>query len=100
MSADTLNNKCDAENLPSVVDEYLHWRKVNPQIKGGENYLKRLREAMPKRESVTKEPIKYKCSNPHCGAIYFYIPHGHCPACKEEGGTGYSCYPINSIEGG
>lgn len=33
------------EKLIDVVDEYLHWRKVNPHIKGGENYLKRLREA-------------------------------------------------------
>jgi hypothetical protein len=31
----------DAEELANVVNEYLHWREVNPQIKGGENYLKR-----------------------------------------------------------
>jgi hypothetical protein len=40
----------DAETLSDVVDEYLHWRKVNPHIKGGENYLKRLR-------SATREPV-------------------------------------------
>jgi hypothetical protein len=34
-----------AEMLSAVIDEYLHWRKVNPHIKGGENYLKRLRAA-------------------------------------------------------
>lgn len=50
-----------------------------------------------KRESGKEQ--KYKCSNPHCGAIYLYDVKGHCPACKEEHGTGYSCYPITSIEG-
>lgn len=34
------------EKLADVVDEYLDWRKVNPHIKGGENYLKRLRDAL------------------------------------------------------
>ncbi len=34
------------EALEAVVGEYLHWRKVNPHIKGGENYLKRLRDAI------------------------------------------------------
>lgn len=39
--------------LECDVEEYLHWRKVNPQIKGGENYLKRLRQSLsaPMRES-------------------------------------------------
>lgn len=39
--------------LVGDVEEYLHWRKVNPQIKGGENYLKRFRESLAstKRES-------------------------------------------------
>lgn len=32
--------------LLSDVDEYLHWRKVNRHIKGGENYLKRLEESL------------------------------------------------------
>jgi len=32
----------NSELIDDVVDEYLHWRKVNPHIKGGENYLKRL----------------------------------------------------------
>lgn len=39
--------------LVDDVEEYLHWRKVNPQIKGGENYLKRFHQsiAAPMRES-------------------------------------------------
>ncbi len=40
------------EKLTDVVDEYLHWRKVNPHIKGGENYLKRLRDASTPPVSV------------------------------------------------
>lgn len=35
-----------SEELVADVEEYLHWRKVNPQIKGGENYLKRFRQSM------------------------------------------------------
>ena len=38
----------EQEKLEHVVDEYLHWRKVNPHIKGGENYLKRLSDARTK----------------------------------------------------
>ena len=34
------------ESMKEVVAEYLHWRKVNPHIKGGDNYLKRLEAAM------------------------------------------------------
>lgn len=46
------------EQLVGDVEEYLHWRKVNPQIKGGENYLKRFRESLTstKRESVKLAP--------------------------------------------
>lgn len=45
------NGSCAAcghvsEPLLDIVQEYLHWRKVNPQIKGGQNYLKRLQEAV------------------------------------------------------
>lgn len=36
----------ESEKLRDVVDEYLHWRKVNPHIKVGESYLKRLRDAL------------------------------------------------------
>jgi len=42
----------DKELVADVVDEYLHWRRVNPHIKGGENYLKRLRNARPMREAM------------------------------------------------
>ena len=42
---DLLNELQNAKKLSDVVDEYLHWRKVNPHIKGGENYLKRFRDA-------------------------------------------------------
>lgn len=49
---------------------------------------------------VNENAQKYKCSNPHCGAIYLYDPKTHCPACEEVGGSGYSCYPLSSSEGG
>jgi hypothetical protein len=32
--------------LVEDVAEYLHWRKVNKHIKGGENYLSRFRRAL------------------------------------------------------
>lgn len=34
------------EDLGHLIAEYLHWRKVNPHIKGGDNYLKRFRDAL------------------------------------------------------
>ncbi len=42
------SQEIDAEELANIVNEYLHWREVNPHIKGGENYLKRLSAALPK----------------------------------------------------
>lgn len=47
------------EQLVDDIEEYLHWRKVNPQIKGGENYLKRFRESLTatKREIVLDKRI-------------------------------------------
>lgn len=44
MTNETELREC-REALQDVVDEYLHWRSVNPHIKGGENFIKRLRDA-------------------------------------------------------
>lgn len=41
-----LNRPGEIVLLVDDVEEYLHWRKVNPHIKGGENYLKRLKESL------------------------------------------------------
>lgn len=32
----------------------------------------------------------YQCSNPSCGQIWAADPHGHCPACFQPNGTGWS----------
>lgn len=44
--------------IEDLIAEYLHWRKVNPQIKGGENYLKRLREALVYSQVNRKRRVK------------------------------------------
>ncbi len=49
------------EKLSDVVDEYLHWRKVNPHIKGGENYLRRLQDATSKAQPLAVKT--QKCQN-------------------------------------
>ena len=46
--------KVAKEELIDLIEEYLHWRKVNPQIKGGENYLKRFRQALKTIEEMEK----------------------------------------------
>jgi len=60
----TINNEHSAamrEVLEDVVREYLHWRKVNPHIKGGENYLKRLRGVLtPQPQSPIITPAEIK----------------------------------------
>lgn len=48
------------EQLVGDVEEYLHWRKVNPQIKGGENYLKRFRESLTSTKRESSERAKTK----------------------------------------
>ena len=48
------------EDLIEVVAEYLHWRKVNPHIKGGENYLKRLEAAGVIRPPVGDEVKEFE----------------------------------------
>jgi hypothetical protein len=39
--------------------------------------------------------IKFKCSNPACGAVHDTDPKGHCPACVQPSGVGYSARPID-----
>lgn len=45
-AASTINALVQLVQDMDVVAEYLHWRKVNPHIKGGENYLKRMEQAL------------------------------------------------------
>ncbi len=71
-----INSFCDAclrsvgidptqDDAPAIVkqlfddvDEYLHWRKVNQHIKGGENYLKRLRESLLKMQPLMNGELR------------------------------------------
>jgi len=73
--APATESSVDAETLSDVVDEYLHWRKVNPHIKGGENYLKRLRAATRKPVIVDLET----CAK----AAWDSTPH-HCEVTWDE----------------
>lgn len=48
------NEQRKPEQLTNVVAEYLHWRKVNPHIKGGENYSKRMQAALSTQAELLK----------------------------------------------
>lgn len=48
----------DSETLEDVVSEYLYWRKVNPHIKGGENYLRRLQSTKAALAAISPQPAK------------------------------------------
>jgi len=56
-----------SETLQEVVAEYLYWRKMNPHIKGGENYLKRLHAAQHQTNECS---LDNPCIN--CVSIYGY----------------------------
>jgi len=64
----------EGERLEDVVDEYLHWRRTNKHIKGGGNYLSRLRKALVQAGALRQdmegsactagaETFKAECSN-------------------------------------
>ena len=36
----------------------------------------------------------FKCSNPNCLAVWDADPRGHCPACIQPDGGGWSTYPL------
>lgn len=61
--------------LADDVQEYLHWRKVNPQIKGGENYLKRLSQSLAASNSESVD--KYKKLYERCRYALKYISRTH-----------------------
>ena len=36
----------------------------------------------------------FRCSNPNCTAMWDADPHGHCPACIQTNGSGWSTYRL------
>ena len=43
-----------ADEIEAVVSEYLGWRLNNPHIKGGENYLRRMRLAIKAKHQAAR----------------------------------------------
>ena len=59
-AADSEARNLAPEVIEAVVDEYLHWREVNRHIKGGENYLKRLRDARAQQPTPARKTTEYQ----------------------------------------
>jgi hypothetical protein len=89
----------ETENLRDVVDEYLHWRKVNPHIKGGENYLQRLSRArIGKGEvAILGVPNTEDETCPHCGRVTLAGEH-HAHPCAADSGHPDDAKPVEAGE--